>query len=141
MNEPPKEIQRKADASDDLVKSTILSLITATTVTLSRSYQELRWLGFSAVVGALMIVGSFVFTLIPGIALPLKSQILFVLTGFGMLLLSATLYALQNIHAFRLEDRNRDVTIRSLELKYEVDKAIALKPVEAPQGHYQPPTG
>jgi hypothetical protein len=139
MNEPPKE--QKLDTSGRLVESTIQNLLTTTSAELTRAYERLRWLGFSAVVGALMIVASFIFTLIPGIALPLKSQILFVLTGFGMLLLSAALYALQNIHAFRLEDRNRDITIRSLELKYDVDKAIALKPVENPQGQYAPPTG
>lgn len=140
MDKPPQE--QKIDTSDHLVESTIQSVLAATSAELTRAYERLRWLGFSAMVGALMIVASFVFALIPGMGLPLKSQILFVLTGFGMLLLSAALYALQNVHAFRLEDRNRDITIRSLELKYDVDKAIALKPLENPQGHgYVPPTG
>lgn len=132
---------QKIDTSDHLVESTIRNLLTTTSAELTRAYERLRWLGFTAVVGGLMVVASFVFAIIPGVTLPLRSEILFVLTGFGMLLLSAALYALQNVHAFRLEDRNRDITIRSLELKYEVDKAIALKPAETPQGQYNPPAG
>jgi hypothetical protein len=123
------------------VDTSVMDLLRQTTDDLTRAYDRLRWLGFSAVVGALMILASFIFTLVPGISLPLKSQILFGSIGFGMLLLSAALFALQNVHAFRLEDRNRDITIRSLELKYEVDKAIALKPAENPQGGYKPPKG
>jgi hypothetical protein len=139
MNEPSRE--QKLDTTGRSVESTIQSLFATTSADLTRAYERLRWLGFLAVVGAVMIVASFMFALIPAIGLPVRSQVLFVLTGFGMLLLSAALYALQNVHAFRLEDRNRDITIRALELKYDVEKAIALKPVENPQGQYIPPTG
>lgn len=137
MNDRQEEQKREASAPS--VESIIQHLFEKTGGELTRIYERLKWLGYFAVVGSLIIVSSFVLAVIPGVTLPLRSQVLFVLTGFAMLLLSAVLYALQNVHAFRLEDRNRDMTIRSLELKYDLDKAIALKPVENPQGGYTAP--
>jgi hypothetical protein len=91
---------------------------------LTLSYERLRWLGFSAISGVLIIIASFVCSLVPGLSLPIQSQILFALIGFGIFLLSAAVFALQNIHAFQLENRRADFEIRSLELEHQETKSI-----------------
>jgi hypothetical protein len=91
--------------------------------------------------GGLIVVLSFIFSAVPGLKLDFGSQVLFTVVGFCMLLLSAVLFALQNVHAFRLENRNRDFAIRSLELKYGVTKAAVEQPVVQPDGTYKPPPG
>ena len=120
----------------------VVRIISETSKGLTESYERLRWLGFSAMSGVLIIIACFVCSLLPVVSLPIQSQILYAAIGFGIFLSSAAVFALQNVHAFRLENRNREFALKSLELKHEVTKAIiAEPPAKPPVAPYTPPPG
>jgi hypothetical protein len=101
---------------------------------LTRSYERVRWLGFTAISGGLLIIITFAFAVSPVIKLPFVSQLLFTITGLVVVLLSAAILALQNVHAYRLENANREFAIRSLELKHqERQELIKTSDSEAPK--------
>ncbi|HEU5118305.1 MAG TPA: hypothetical protein VFT74_16930, partial [Isosphaeraceae bacterium] len=86
---------------------------------LTNTYERLKWVGFMASSGTLIILATFVLSVTPVVTLEFDSQILYVVTGFLMLLTSASIFSLQNVHAYRLECMNRDYTRKVLELSHE----------------------
>jgi len=92
-------------------------------------------------IGGLIVVLTFGFSVVPAIRLEFHSQVLFTVVGFCMLLVSAGLFTLQNIHSFRIETRNRDFALKSLELQYEQKKTVIEQPPVQSGGSYTPPRG
>lgn len=119
----------------------IVRIVTETSEQLTRSYERLKWLGFISMSGGLMVLLSFVFTIMDGSKFQFNSQVLYTVVGFCMLLLSAALFALQNTHSFRIENRNRDFALRSLELGHVEKKTILDQPAAAAPAPYVPPSG
>jgi hypothetical protein len=122
--------------------SSVIRIFTETNEHLTRSYEKLRWLGFLAVCGVMLVVATFVIAVLPGFSLPVSSQFLFASIGFAILLLSGAVLAMQNVHAYHLESRNRDFAFRALELKHQQTAEIVKQPVDRPSNDsYKPPTG
>jgi hypothetical protein len=116
-------------------------IVTQTSEQLAKSYERLKWIGFTSMAGVLIVITAFLLTFSPANKLPFESQLLFTITGFAMMLLSATLFAIQNVHSFRLENRKEDFALKSLEFKHADTRAAMDQSPAAPRADYKPPTG
>jgi hypothetical protein len=108
-----------------------LQFVTSTTERLLGIYRELRYVGYLAVLGALIIFYALVFVK----ALEFRSQLLFVSVGFGLILIGGGYLALQQILSYRLAVRNDEVARLALQQRHEraVDagRAAAIEPEKA----------
>lgn len=111
------------------VTSDIVSIVTKTNEQLIKSYEQLKWIGFMSASGTLVIIVTFILSAIPGVGLNFQSQILYVITGFLMLLTSAGIFALQNTYLYRLEIINRRKALKQEENR----RILLLKAIEKAQ--------
>ena len=118
----------------------VVNIITQTSEQLTKSYERLKWIGFTSASGALVILVTFISSLLPVYRLDFRSQVLYAVAGFVMLLLSAGMFMLQNVHAFRLEAINRSNALRSLELSHERTLEGNKPQATLPGPGYSPPT-
>jgi hypothetical protein len=120
----------------------VVRILSETSEQLTKAYERLKWLGFTSIAGALVILVTFGLSVTPGFNIPFESQLLFTATGFCTVLIGASVFAMQNIHAYGLETKNREFALRSLELQHEEKKAVIEQPaIRPPESGYTPPRG
>jgi hypothetical protein len=119
----------------------IVSVMAQTGAQVMTSYERLKRVGFMSASGALVIIATFVLSALPVNRLDFPSQILFVVTGFLMLLISAGVFALQNLHSYQLEIMTRSTALRSLELSHQKSLEALKSPPALPSSAYTPPSG
>src|SRR5205807_10035700 len=139
--EPTKSASSRPQAT------TPLQFIAETSEQLLKIYSELRFVGYLAIVGALIILATLcigIFSNSPGhlINLDFSSQVLFVSAGFGLILVGGGFLALQNFLSYWVEMSNHLAARQAMHLRHQRAAAAAQEAAKEPdKSAYKPIAG
>jgi len=97
----------------------VIEFIRETRVGLTDSYERLKYAGYLSLVGALFILCVLVFSMIPSVNFEFREQVLYVITGFLLILAGGAMLALKTILLYRLKLSDNALLIRQTIYQHE----------------------
>lgn len=99
--------------------SQVIEFIRETRVGLTESYERLKYAGYLSLIGALFILCVLVLSIIPRVNFEFREQVLYVITGFLLILAGGAMLALKTILLYRLKLSDNALLIRQTIYQHE----------------------